>query len=353
VAHYEVTLVARTPASSGTPTLEEVCGLKWSALAYEDEAGAPGRIDVGAPVRHLATAAKTRLRDLIAAPCELWIHRDGTRVAAGPLTSWTIQNQTITLYAPGLLGYLRYWLWDADQTFTAQDQATIVATLINTMQARTYGSFGLDTAGLTPTGVTRDLTLRAAEPRNLGDVIPQMGERDNGFELSIDPTSRRITMHTPRQGNDLSELIFFDRRNVGSAQVFASVAPGQIATDVVGTSSSTAAGTALTSAAANTAERATFGRAQLAQSWSDIRVQATLDDHTRRLADDYAAMRLSVSPQLIPVAGADVTDFDVGDQVTYSFDAGLGEITSVERVRTKQVSVSGGRAKEQLAVRFT
>jgi hypothetical protein len=180
-----------------------------------------------------------------------------------------------------------------------------------------------------------------------------MGERDNGFELSIDPTSRRITMHTPRQGNDLSELIFFDRRNVGSAQVFASVAPGQIATDVVGTSSSTAAGTALTSAAANTAERATFGRAQLAQSWSDIRVQATLDDHTRRLADDYAAMRLSVSPQLIPVAGADVTDFDVGDQVTYSFDAGLGEITSVERVRTKQVSVSGGRAKEQLAVRFT
>lgn len=350
--HYEVTLVARAPASTGDPDFTEVCGLKWSALAYEDVAGEPGRIDVGAPVRHLPEAAKNRLRDLIALPCELWIHRDGVRMAAGPLTAWTIQGQTITFYAPGLLGYLRYWIWDTDQTYATVDQATIVADLIDTMQSRTYGSFGLDTSTLTATGVTRDLTLRATEPRNLADLIPQMGDRDNGFQLSVDPETRQVLMHTPRKGTDRTQNIFFDRRNIGTPEVFASVAPGQVATDILGVSASTTPGSGLTSTAANTAARITFGRAQLSQSWSDITVQATLDDHTARLADDYQAMRLSLSPQLVPVSGVDVTDFDTGDTVIYSYDAGLGLITSTQRVQTKQVSLQGQRAKEQLAVRF-
>jgi hypothetical protein len=351
MASHEVTLVARTPNLATAPTFTEICGIKWSALSYENEAGAPGRIDVGAPVWHLPADAKARLRDLIAAPCELWINRDATRVAAGPITSWTIQGGTITLYAPGLLGYLNYWAWDEDTTYTGIDQALIAAALINNRQALSYGSFGLDACGITATGVVRDLKLLAREGRNVLTVLQQMGARENGFELSVDPSSRAVTVHTPRRGVDRSGDIFLDRRNIASPEFFASVAPEQIASDVLGTSSS-ADGGALTSAAATSSVRTTFGRAQVARTWPDIKLQATLDDHTTRVAEDLSTMRVSVSPKLVPVIGVDVTDFDAGDQITYSYDAGLGTITSVKRIRTKQVRISGQKAKEELAVRF-
>lgn len=350
MASYEVVLVSRTPASSGDPAFVEVCAIKYTGLSYEDEAGAPGRLDVGVQLSTLPEAAKARLRDLIAYPCEVWIHRDAERVFAGPLTSWAIQGRAITLYGPGLLGYLPYWIIDEDQTFDGDDQATIVADLIDLFQARSYGSFGLDTGGLSPTGVTRDLTLLGREGRGCLAVVQGMGERENGFELSIDHASRAVTMWTPRRGIDRSDEIYLDRRNIGSPEVFASVAPGQIATDILGTSSSSD-GAALTSSSSNTTARTTFGRAQVARSWQDVSAQTTLNDHTSRVADDLSAMRLSVSPRLVPVEGAGPTDFDAGDLVTYDYDAGLGQITTTQRVRTKRVAVSD-KGREELSVRF-
>ncbi len=132
--------------------------------------------------------------------------------------------------------------------------------------------------------------------------------------------------------------------------MFASVAPGQIATDVLGTSSS-AGGGALVASAENATARTTFGRAQVAKAWPDVSVQVTLDDHASRVAEDLSTMRLSVSPRLVPVDGADATDFDAGDQVTYDYDAGLGQITVAQRVRTKRVAVSE-KGREELSVRF-
>lgn len=351
MARYEAVLVARIPNEIGDPTLTEVCGLKWSGLSYEDDAGGIGRIDIGVPMRDLPADAKTRLRDMIAYPSELWIHRDGIRVAAGPLTSWNIQGRTITLYAPSLLGYLNYWVWTDDTVYEADDQATIVAAIIDTKQNLTYGSFGLSTAGLTATGVTRDLTLQAREQRNVLKVVQEMGARENGYDLAVDPATRAVMLYTPRRGVDRSGDIFLDRRNIASPEAFASVAPGQVATDVYGASSS-ADGAALTSHAENPTVRTTFGRADVGGSWHDIKIQSTLDDHTARMASDLSTMRVSVSPRLVPVEGAGVADFDAGDLVTYSYDAGLGTLVSVQRVRTKQVSVSGARAKEQIAVRF-
>lgn len=350
MATWEAALVARTPSETSGPTFTEVCGLKWTGLSYEDVAGDPGRIDIGVPIRHLPTAAKTRLRDLELYPCELWLHRDGVRKAAGPLMSYTIQGDTLTAYGTGLLGYLGYWPWDIDQTYTGADQATIVAGLIDTMQARTYGSFGIDTSHLAATEVYRDLKLLASEGRNVLDIVVGMGDRDNGYQLTIDPQTRAVEMHTPRQGVDRSGDVYLDQRNVASPEVFVSVAPGQIASEVLGVSSGAAAGESLTSSASNPTLRATFGRAGIARSWPDIKVQATLDDHVARVAEDYATARTSVSPDLAVVTGASIEDFDAGDIITYSFDDGLGLRVITPRVRTKKVTASKGR--EALSVRF-
>src|SRR4051812_29180562 len=106
--NYEVVLVARTPASSGQPTLVDVAPVRTTSLAWSEELEGPGRIDVSVSVDALADDAKARLVAMDQYPCELHVWRDGTRVAVGPVTSWTLQNRTLTIYAPGLPYYLDY-----------------------------------------------------------------------------------------------------------------------------------------------------------------------------------------------------------------------------------------------------
>src|SRR5437868_4736511 len=122
---YEATLVARTPAASGQPTLVDIAPIRFMSLAWSDELEGPGRIDLSASVDDLTADAKARLVALDLYPCEIHVWRDGTRVAAGPITSWTLQSRTITMYAPGLLYYLEYMRVTADTTFTNQPQEEI------------------------------------------------------------------------------------------------------------------------------------------------------------------------------------------------------------------------------------
>ena len=53
----------------------------------------------------------------------------------------------------------------------------------------------------------------------------------------------------------------------------------------------------------------------------------------------------------MPIVGADVDDFGVGDTITYTFDAGLGQQTGTYRIvkRTITVAESG---QETMAVEF-
>lgn len=349
-ATYTVSFVSRTPNSGASPTLSEVEGIKWTGLSYEEDLAEGGRIDVAARVDSLADDIKTRLRNPLATPNEIWVTRDDERVAAGPLTSYTIQGPTITLYAPGLKSYLAYMLRDTDYAANGVDQALIVKALIDEYQAQSYGHFGLDTTGMVATGITRDLTLPGREGKQLASVIKTMGERENGFDISVDPESRRVTLHHPRRGTDLSTEVFLDRRNVTDPRLSVNVGPGMVASDVLATSSS-ADGAALTATAGTASVRTAFGRVMLAKAWTDISLQATLEDHADRFASDVATAVISLDEQeLLPVEGAGIDDFNVGDIVTYDYDAGLGAQTITPRVRTKRVMVRKGR--EELAVRF-
>jgi hypothetical protein len=54
---------------------------------------------------------------------------------------------------------------------------------------------------------------------------------------------------------------------------------------------------------------------------------------------------------MIPVAGASVEDFNVGDTVTYTYDAGLGQQTGPYRIRKRRVTVTEA-GQEHMAVDF-
>jgi hypothetical protein len=62
-------------------------------------------------------------------------------------------------------------------------------------------------------------------------------------------------------------------------------------------------------------------------------------------------MLIPASTSVIPVVGADATDFEPGDLVEYTFDHGFGEISITRRVISKSVTVSDD-GLETIGVQF-
>ena len=340
---YEASLVSVTYNASGPPVLAEVCGLIPTALTFRDELGLPGMCEITTEVDKIEKVGKDRLLNLAATPTELWLRRGGASlVAAGSITGYKITGRQITITAPGLLAYLLYWLRDTDYAAVGLDQATIVQQLCDQWQAQAYGNDGIVTGGLTATGVTRDLTLSGRDGKYIMPVIAEMGGRNNGFDLSVDPNSRRLLMWSPRKGTDLSANVILDQRSIGTPDVSVCVAPGMLGSEVFASSSSTA-GVTLTSIKSNLALRATFGRSYISRQFQDISQQTTLDDHAQRALDDASTQVVTLAPQLLPVPGFSYGDFAVGDVIAYDYDAGLGRQTMTPRVASIEVSMSSGR----------
>lgn len=349
MALYEVTFVARIPQQSTAPQLVELGQLKHTAVSWTDDLTGVGGLDVGAKIPSLAPEIKARLLELNRTPNELWLHRDGVRVFAGPITSYQIQKQAISMHAGGLLTYLLYMVRDTPFSTVGEDQALIARDLIDAYQALNYGNFGLDASGLTTTGIARDLTLLGTENRTLDSVIREMGNRDNGFDLSCDPTSRKLMMYTPQRGQDLTAVRIMDRRNLIDAQVMISVAPGIFAPRIVATSTDPN-GASLTGSVVDSAAEARFGRVMMSQSYANISEQTTLNDHLAKSLTTMATPAFVVTPELVPIADLDVGDVNPGDTVLYDFDVGLGAQSLARRV--KSITTTVQKSKEKIGVTF-
>ena len=120
-APYELVLVARTPQQLTGPTLVEISHLTPTNVSWTDELNRPSSASCGVNLRTLNDDVKTRLANLRASPCELWLYRGTVRRFAGPVQGGQIQGETLTLNAAGLLAYTRRMFITADKTFTAVD----------------------------------------------------------------------------------------------------------------------------------------------------------------------------------------------------------------------------------------
>lgn len=351
---YRATLVARTPQQSAPPTLEELApiidarNLKWS-----DELNTAGTASLVCTPSTLPADARQRLRNLAEYPCELWLDREGSRVFAGPIIGYSIgEDGGLTLRAAGLLYYLRYMMVDADQTFAAVEQFTIARTLVAQWQALDYGDFGLDTSAVTASGVTRDRSyLGATEEHPVLQRVSELAAVINGFDFWIDPDTRALELAYPTRGADLSGSVILDRRGITNPGADVSVAAGDLASEAVGRSYDRDTDTLLTSTAENPTLRASFGRCAIAETFQGITVQGTLDGHTEELLTPRGVPLFSVTPKLVPVAGAGVGDFGPGDIVTWDYDDGLGRRTETRRVASLGVSI-GDDGAEVIDVAF-
>jgi hypothetical protein len=345
-AHYDIVYVSRAPQAATGPILAEV-GPVVGDVSWTEDLYQPDTIEVTAPTNKIEDDLKLRLRDLVTYPTEIWVYRNGNKIAVGSLLGGSIDDDKITLSASGLLTYLQYMFITGDKTYSGIDQALIIKEIIDDWQALSYGDFGIDTSAVTAHSQLRTISYVGAEYPNVFDVAMELGEADNGYNIWIDPANRELQLSHPTRGVDKSATVFLER-GIANPNIKFSVAPGVIASESFGAAKNEG-GTPITTTQTNTDLRESFGRVGHAESYGDAD-QTLLDDKALASLDVRSSMLFQPGPGLIPVDGAGVEDFSPGDLVSYLYDAGIGQQQGIYRVRSKKVSVDDG--KEMIEVQF-
>lgn len=347
---YDLVAVARTPQAAGPPVLTELDPIVAPTITWTRRLRGVDSLAFSCVPERLESSLRSRLLNVALNPTEVWLYRDGVLVAAGFVAGHQNQGGTLSVTAPGLLGYLAFMVVHTDLTYTGIDQTLIGKDLVDQWQSLSYGNFGIDTSGVTASGVTRDRTYRVAEQHQVLQRLNELGAAADGFDVDLDPATRELLLTYPQQGTDLSAAVVLDGRNITDAGVVVSIAAGDLASEAYGTGGSADAA-AITSVQSNTTLRAAFGRCAVSGSFDGVTQQTTLDQHTLAMLDARDQQLFVPGPGLVPVADADVGSFDIGDQVTYAFDAGLGEQSGVFRVSELVTSVDAD-SRESMAVRF-
>ncbi|MBP2370214.1 hypothetical protein [Pseudonocardia parietis] len=337
---YDLVMVARIPAASGPPTFLEIDSIVWSGLSWAEELSKPPRLDVSVSETTLSEAALQRIARPRELPSELHLYRGSKLVHAGPLMNWQQQGETLTLYGLGLLGYANYWMIESDLVFSQTDQFTIAKSLVDHWQGLEYGHYGIDTSQVGESGVLRDATYLAKEEHNIGKRLEELGRRQNGFDVDVDPITRALQLHYPIKGVDRStgpDAIIFDGSNITSADVAGSVAPQDVASEAYGTG--TSQDSSIRSVKSNLDVRAQFGRCGVAASFDGVSVQGTLDDHTQALLDARAEALIIPGPDVRVTPDVDPTTYSVGDTISYVLSGRLG-VQGAFRLRKRTIKVS-------------
>lgn len=352
---YTLVAVARTPQATIGPTFSEVGPLRFDSASYTDELNRAGSLASGIAPSAIPSEIRTRLLDLRRFPTELWMYRNSALVWAGPLVGWQIQggdSPTVTLNAGGLLYYTRYMRIGPDTGDliypTGTEQFVIARGLVDAWQTLEYGHFGIDTgAHDVASGIGRERTYLAEEQPDVHGLLENLGAVADGFDHWIEPDTRNFRLAHPARGVDATDVVIFDQRNIGETDVVGSVAAGDVASEGYGLATSADPNVEpLTSVQSDLDVRQTFGRTAVGSTYDGVTEQATLDQHTAAMVAVRDEAYVVPASKMIPVAEADVDDFNVGDTITYDFDAGIGRQTINRRIAKRTVSVSRDGAED-------
>jgi hypothetical protein len=352
---YELMAVARIPAAVGPPMFIDIDPIRWTSLQYTNELSRAQSLEASCLVSTLPDSIKQRLHPK-APPTELWLLRNGEIVFAGPLGGGRRgEGGTLTLSAHGLLAYLRRMIVHKDLVFKQVDQFAIVAQLVEHWQdVRPFGHYGIDTSQVGTSGQLRDATYLRDELHPIGQRVEEMGRRINGFDIDVDPGTRRLQLWYPQRGMDRSDgedAVVFDTRHITSGSVMFSFAPDDLATEGFGTGTSPDHDTVY-SALPNEELRAQHGASAVTGNWDGVSQQNTLDEHVQALLDARQEALFVPSPNLRVTPDADLTAYAVGDTIAYDVDEQLG-VTGAFRIRSQQVTVDAESGQESVSLQFT
>lgn len=339
---YEVIVVARVPAASGPPTFLIVDPIQWTSLEWTRELSTPQTLNVTCSISSLTEPIMQRLRQPAALATELWLYRGGQRVFAGPLTGGHRDGETLSLHADGLLSYLARMIVYNDLVFSQADQGSMVKTFVDQWQDVSYGHCGIDTGAVATTGVLRDGTYLKTELHPVLQRVQELGKREHGFDVDVDPASRQLQIWYPTRGVDRStgeDAVVFDARNITKASTMFSVGPSDVATIAfgTGTSNDATAGT-LYSTLYNAELLPQYGLSGVTATWDSVKEQATLDEHVSAMLLARRQALFVPGPDIRVTPDADLSTYDVGDTVHCDIDDQLG-VTGAFRLRSLKVGV--------------
>lgn len=351
ITTYEIVCVARIPSSSGKPSFMEIDPIDWTSLNYSEELSTPTTLSASCKIPNLTEPVLQRLRNLDEHPTEIWMYRNGKISFAGPLLGYSVNNEEVSLECRDILSYLDAMFVTSNLVYANVDQFTIVKGLIDHWQNLEYGHFGIDTSSIGVSGVTRDITFLAKELHNIGKKIEDLSRGSNGFDIDIDPLTRKVNLYYPQQGIDRSEgedAIVFDSRNVTSSNVTCSATFGDLASESIGTANNSG-GETLISVQSNPELRARYGRIGTAQTF-EAADQSTLDSQTKGALDVRANVLLIPGPNTRITDDADLSQYGKGDTVSYQVHSQLA-VQGKFRLRKRNVSVSN-TGTESVSMQF-
>ena len=312
MATYEIVAAGRTPNQLTGPTLQELGPLR-GAFNLTETLDDAGQLNVTVSLATLGADIKTRLRDLVAQPMEIWLYRNSTLIFQGPVVGGNIQGDSVSLTARGILFYLHYMLVETDKSWTATDIYTIAKEMVDDWQDQDYGNYGVNTVSIGTAGTTRDHTIAGAtETPRVFEALKAFAE--GVFNFWIDHSDRTLNFGT--KGSDVSATVFLER-GVQSPNIQFSVAPDLVASEAYATGTAPEQD-ALTSTQANASVRTSWGRAGVGTTHDPVSDQNHLDDLAQADLDTRASMYFRPGPGMVPVPDADWDDFVVGDTVTYT-----------------------------------
>jgi hypothetical protein len=323
---YSPVLVQRSPAPLKAPTLDKIDEIIiHEKLSWSTELGGDGGfITFAAVPDQQSQDIKNVLIDIAETACEIWLYRDDVLVQAGPVIGVQTQGPTIVVIARALAYYLRYMFISPSLSYEDIDQYTIGKGIIDQWQNKTFGHFGIETSSIGTSGSTRSIEYSKYESPNVFRKLEQLSDNVSGFEWYVDPNTRAM-IFTDRRGSDKSNDVILDSRAVLSPSTHFSVAQGDYANNIYAVGSSVEEGDPKIGLKTNQTAIEKFGRVGAAATVDEADTQQTVDDTAQSMLDTLDHVHFIPSTgTAMPVAGAGVMDFDVGDTIHWVYDYGLG-----------------------------
>lgn len=350
---YDLVVVARVPQQAAAAQFFDVDPIEWSTLQWTNSLSNPQELQITCLMAGLTDPVITRLRDLATQPTELWLYRNGRVVFAGPIQTGSVNGESLTLNARGLMTYLSGMFVTSDLVYKATDQFQVVKGLVDHWQALDYGNYGLDTSKITNSGVTLDVTYLKSELHNIGQRIIDLGKTATGFDVEVDPVTRQVQLWYPQKGVDRSsgeDAVVFDARNIASSNIMFSVTPNDVASEAFGTGTANSSDGNLYGTAANLDLRAKYGRSGVSGTFSSVPDQSTLDTFVQALVNARNAALMVPGPEARDTPDADIGSYGVGDTILYQPNE-LLTISSAYRIRKQTVKVAS-TGQETLSLEF-
>lgn len=281
--------------------------LPLSGVSYGKVLNGAGSLTAKLSLKHRNAAGTSLASTFLAATdperTAIYVERDGVLVWGGIIWGRNYNGEQLDIFAAEFWSYFHRRTLKETLIFGVADQLGIARYLVNWAQERPGGDIGVQLDG-TISGVLRDRVYYHYERGNIGTLIKQLSEVENGFDFGIDvayvagvPTPT-LNLGYPRRGRiaGTTGLVFEPGRNLGNYQWNEDGTRGANSVDAIGAGE----GDAMLIATDTRTDLIDAGYPLLEEviAHKDVRIQATLDGHA------HAA----VNARAVPVASVVLVD---------------------------------------------